>query len=178
MANILSYFTSNIAHSDRIFYTFSKSNDNKHIYIIYKNKIILEFGKNNNSLYIINRSSNIYKNMENNILTHIITNKLNHNVLLNHKYIYFKKDRILYCFKENLNFISYYLKIIGSIRYKYKVHIPIVNFKQIKYFYNKSIYISINYGSNKYKTYVILIPNKYEFYYYSKYFHIYFAMIN
>jgi len=180
MANILSYFTYKIAQSDRIFYSYSKKNDNKDIYIYYKNEIILEICKNTNFCFILNCLSNIYKNMENNILIQLMTNKFDRNVLLNHKYIYYKQDKIVSFLKANLNFISYYLKFIGSIRYKYNVYISnsIANFKHIKYFYNKSIYIYGGYNYYKYTTYAILIPNKYELYYYSKYFHIYLAIIN
>ena len=91
----------------------SKKNDNKDIYIYYKNEIILEICKNTNFCFILNCLSNIYKNMENNILIQLMTNKFDRNVLLNHKYIYYKQDKIVSFLKANLNFISYYLKFIG-----------------------------------------------------------------
>ncbi len=182
MANVLSYFTYNIAQSGGMFYVCNGTNiSGTTIYIYYKDKVIYNYFENKNVCYITNYLSNICKSINKIkrkiIYKQIITNKF-HRDLLFCNYIYFKQDYI--CFRENFNYILYFYKFIRSIRYKDKITISssIVNFTKLKYFYNKSIYMYIkNAVITKYTTYAILIPKKYELYYYSNYFHIYFAII-
>jgi hypothetical protein len=177
MNNILSYFVKKDANY--VYEYILKNNMIK----IYNNSFKLVFILQQpilNSIIINNFEYNIYKKIINNRQIEIITNKYKKDSYEQINIIYFNKDKLIDY--SNFNIIEKNYRFINSI--KYNIRILLDSSDHNLYFIyknrinNKHIYKyknRLNIFTRKYIKYHILIPNKYELYYYSNYFHIYFG---
>jgi hypothetical protein len=148
--------------------------------IYYKNKpLYIRDPIYTHIFYIYNYLTNKIKLSYNNVIWKISDHKFYNDPLSKSSTIFINKDKIIE--QNNAHFIFYYYKFINSIKYKHKFIINSndskLHYKYQGILYNFSIYrykIFNNIYQKKYNMNHILIPTKYEFYYYSKYFHIYF----
>jgi len=131
---------------------------------------------------IINHIKNLRKTFINNIMVKLENYKYHKNMLNRFCIIYLNKDHKI--LKQDFNKISYYYNYIHKIKYKYNYMFTFIKGSSLciivvhKYNYNMLIFIHKKTDSlniiyeeqyNKYKQHVILIHNKYELQYYSKY---------
>jgi hypothetical protein len=168
--NILSYFIKDIKDGNESgFYRQTNYNSSKIIW--YKNKAIFEI----NSINIYKYIFNIYKSRS--IINNIKSNyKISCN--LNYKHLYYNHDKKLLYF--NSNYIYYwfiYKKYLVKADFEYIFNNFMLFVFKVK-FYKGYKYIFKPYRSKyKYTTNIILIMNKYELYYYNKFFNLYFGLL-
>jgi len=170
--NILSYFIKDIKDAkERAFYR--QVNARGIFQIFYKDEILYEMINN-----CYNYKNNIVKVPS---LKCILNYKIYFNYIFKYKYLYYKKDRRIRLSNPNyirFNFIyNKYLKKINFqyiIDNKYILDISIIYYKKCKYSMVSDLYRS----KNKFTSFMILIPNKYELHYYCKLFNLYFVINN
>jgi len=182
--NILSYFIKDIKDPLELnkyrYYNIS----GYYIQIYYHN--ILLYYHNIKTKHILNHITKVYRNSNR---IHIHTSKLFTSKDVKHKILFYKKDSkisTIYPINNSPNFISYNY-IINNKKFKY-LYKPYLSYKinyiwiliiKIKY-YNGSKYMYYNdkykskSGISAYKS-QILIMNKYELQYISRFFNLYFA---
>jgi hypothetical protein len=176
MANILSYFLININDLDQIYYGHGQNNYD--MFLHYKNKYFFILNIYQNKYNINNYNTNIYKQIckDTKTILAIITNKFLKDITYKCFMIYYYSDNKIN--KFNRNTIKYLYDFINKIRYK--IYIGII-YDDNYYIENKYYYVNnsiIIYNDKKltncfYNSIIVLIPNKYELYYYSNYFHIF-----
>jgi hypothetical protein len=164
--NILSYFIKDIKDPIEIA-LYEQRNRNNSITIIYKNDPIFMI----NIECILNYTSNIYK-------SRIKKNsKCNYKIYsyMSDKYLYYKHDKKIQTSNRNLIVFSYICKkylVKKNFEYVFNdIYFYITNIK----YSNGYKYISKQYKTSKYTKNIILIMNKYELYYYNKFFDLYFG---
>ena len=165
--NIVSYFIKDIKDTnERAFY--KQINNIDCIRILYKDKIIYEYGR----YYISNYLSNISKSFK---LKFIYNNRIRSNYTAGYKILFYKKDGVIEL--QNPNCITfqfytdkylqkYYLDYINNAKCLLTINIKYKN--QYKYIYKR-----YRYNDKIRLINMILIPNKYELQYYSKLFLIF-----
>ncbi len=150
-------------------------NDNFSIYC--KNQLLFSLQIDDQYIDIHNFKTNVSKLVSGNILIHISNSKfmINEPYLKNNSRIIFtKKDFIIQGIIMG-QYIHYYYRYRNSIKYKYHFNYDDedMKFNIYYYFYKNYQYKKlVGKGKNKYNKSFILIPNKYELNYYSKYFHL------
>jgi hypothetical protein len=165
--NILSYFIKDIKDAkERAFYI--QINNIDWIRILYKDKIIYEYGRH----YISNYLYNISKSVK---LKFIYNNKIRSNYTAGYKILFYKKDAVIELQNPNCITFQFYtdkylqkycLDYINNAKYLLVTNIKY--YKQYKYIYKPYIYTDKIRLIN-----MILIPNKYELQYYFKLFLIF-----
>jgi len=168
MANILTYFPER-----------TKSNIlNKYISIYRKNYELFNLLVYDSYIISINNyKTNVAKLVSGNILLLICNSKfMIHEPYLknNSRIIFTKKDFIIQGIIMG-QYINYYYRYRNSIKYKYHFNYDDEDMKfNIYYYFYKNYQYKKLVGKvkNKYNKSRILIPNKYELNYYSKYFHL------
>ena len=170
--NILSYFIKDIKDPiECSFYKQIKSIDNYSPVILYKNNPIFEIG----IYFVYNYKFNICKTRFTNAK---YTYKIS--VFDYYKLLYYKHDKKAK--RNNINYISFdYIckKYLIKTDFEYINNSILLNIIKFKY-YNGYKYIfkqyNYQYAYTKYTTNIILIMNKYELYYYNKFFNLYFGL--
>jgi hypothetical protein len=166
--NILSYFIKDIKDSIELGFYKQTNSSNLVIIIEYKSK----------NIFVITPAF-IYKyncNMSKSRL--INNNRVNYKIANyeNYKNLYYKHDKNIK--DPNGNYISFLFickKYLVKTDFKYIINTIIYFITKVKYL-NGYKYISKQYRNNdKYTNNIILIKNKYELYYYNKFFDFYFG---
>jgi len=171
--NILSYFIKDIKDPIELD-KYIQYNNEYYISIIYNNTSI--YRHNTYYKYIYNYITNISKV---NYLKHIYTNRICINKIANHKSLFYKKDNKV----DNIssNYIGYTYIYLCKTNFLYRInnnnilYIIIRYYNRFKYIYyndNKIMFYKIN-RLHKYKS-QILIMNKYELQYISRFLYLYF----
>ena len=166
--NILSYFIKDIKDAKELA-LYKQTYYNNYKTIWYKNEVIFEI----NNIHIYNYSLNIYKSS---IIKCI---RINYKIAsyLHRKILYYKHDKkIKYSSSNYIMFYFIYKKYLVKTHFSYVINNISLLKIEIKYS-NGYIYISNLYKrNNKYTNNIILIMNKYELYYYNKFFNLYFGL--
>jgi hypothetical protein len=168
--NILSYFIKDIIDAKELAF-YKQVNNTNNFRILYKNKIIFEYGR----YYISNYLYNIMKSIN---VNYMFNNKIRANYTEKYKLLFYKKDANLRYINTNYILIVFYRgKYIKKHHLDYCIDITHLLTTNIKY-YNLYKYIYKSYLYYKIRpitittSIMILIPNKYELQYYSKLFQI------
>ena len=176
--NILSYFIKDIKDAkEKALYKQKTYNTLKTI--LYKNEVIFEI----NNIHIYKYIFNIYKS------TLIDCVKSNYKIAsyLSYKHLYYKHDKTVKYGSSNFIYFRFiYKKYLVKTAFIYAsnnislLHTILKYHNRYKYIFKYSngyIYISNLYKrNNKYTNNIILIMNKYELYYYNKFFNLYFGL--
>jgi hypothetical protein len=169
--NILSYFIKDIKNPLTL-EKYIQINNNSDIKIVYDSHFVL-YHYNKYYNYIYNYNKNISKS---DCFNSIFTRKKAYNKKTNYKRLFYKKDnKIKY---GSLDFIDYkfiYNKYLYKINISYRIIYSVILNIKIKY-YNKSKYMFCNKTMSSFNKYTsqILIMNKYEIHYISRFFYLYF----
>ena len=175
--NILSYFIKDIKDAkERALYKQTNYNTFKNIW--YKNEVIFEI----NTIHIYKYIFNIYKSS----ILNCVKSNYKISSYLNYKNLYYKHDKIVKHGSSNYIYFRFiYKKYLVKTAFRYvSNNISLYNI-EIKYYegYEGYKYIRKQYRHRsdnykyKYTTNIILIMNKYELYYYNKFFDLYFGLL-
>jgi len=178
MANILTYFTIN--NENILDYSYNTNNTldiiDKKIY--YKYDLIFSNTTNQNlTTHIYNYKTNVFKIILNGIIVQITNQKYRRDLNNKHFTLYYKNDKYLKYGNKNYIFFyymikKYKLKYCYNIKFDHKFENQLsINIR----YYNNMIfrYITRYYIDDKYLRSYILVPNKYELYYYSNFLYLY-----
>jgi len=178
--NILSYFIKDIKDLIKRAY-YKQQNKNGSIIIFHKNEIIFMNDMYHISNYINNIYKTNYKSMNKSINKSINTyfNICNYKIgrYYNLKHLYYKHNKNIKC--ANSNYITFYFiyeKYLVKTDFSYVSNNKTLLNTMAKYHNGFKYIITIHYlmyMNNKYTKNIILIMNKYELYYYNKFFNIY-----
>jgi len=184
--NILSYFIRNISEGDKKYYSILAKPLSINVYndininIYYKDqKLYQNISNFSNIIRIIyNYEKNIKKVLNGQSINRLTTYKLHKNKNNNIFCIYYNKDKKIE--QNNTNYITRHKYCFNAYSWFFTYNINLI-MKYNVIIYNLFIYkfnIKHKLCSFIYKNCFILVPNKYEIYYFSNFFIIYFDRLS